>query len=148
MALIANAEVLQSTINWLSNWGWCRTGAVQTASIKSSECCLVFVIPIKLPSLHAVSNKCIERCSQDAKSSDIHLIKVQEAEECPNFFQCRGSLPVHHTLDLDWVHSDGVFADNHAKVLHFGGFELAFLGFHIEIIVCEDAQHIVDYMVV
>jgi hypothetical protein len=47
----------------------------------------MFVISIKPPSLRAVSVKCIERCGQHAKSMDIHVIKIQEAEECPNFLQ-------------------------------------------------------------
>ena len=76
---------------------------------------------------------------------DIHAIEVQEAKECSNFLQGRGSFPVLHTLDLDRVHSDRVLADDDAEVLDFALFELAFLGFQVEIVDCEDAQYIVDY---
>ena len=34
---------------------------------------------------------------------------------------------------------NGVFPDNDAKVFYFGLFKLAFLGFQIEIVDCEDA---------
>ena len=43
---------------------------------KGVECGLVFVIPIELPSLRTVSDECVERCGQHAKSTDIHAIKV------------------------------------------------------------------------
>ena len=45
-----------------------------------------FVVPVKLPSLRAVSDEHVKRCGQHAKSADIHAIEVQEAEECSNFF--------------------------------------------------------------
>ena len=106
---------------------------------------LEFVVPIKLPSSRAVSDECIERCGQHAEISNVHAIKIQEAEECPNFLQGRGSFPILYALDFDRVHSDGVLTDDDAEVLHFGLFELALLGFQVEIVDCKDAQHIVHY---
>ena len=47
------------------------------------------------------------------------------------------------TLDFDWVYGNGVFSDNDTEVFHFGLFELAFLWFQVEIVDCEDAQHII-----
>ena len=113
-----------------------------------SKCGVVFIVPVKLPSLHAMGNKHIEWCSQDAKSANVHPIKVQEAKECPNFFQSCGSVLVLHALDFDWVHGNRVLANNYAEILHFGGFELAFLGFEVEVVSCENAQHIIDDMAV
>ena len=49
------------------------------------ECCFEFVIPVKLPPFHAVSDERIKRCSQHAKSTDVHAIEIQEAKECLNF---------------------------------------------------------------
>ena len=98
------------------------------------ECGFKFVVSVKLPPSRAVSDERIKRCGQHAKSTNVHAIKIQEAEECPNFLQGRGSFPVLHALDLDWIHGNGVFADNDAEVLHFGLFELAFLGFEVEVI--------------
>ena len=43
---------------------------------KGSEHYFMFIIPIKLPFTHVVSYKHIERCGQDAKSVDIHLIEI------------------------------------------------------------------------
>ena len=104
-----------------------------------------FVVPIKLPSSRAVSNKRVQRCGQHAKVADIHAVKIQEAEKCSNFLQSRGSFPSLHALDFDWVHGDGVFANNDTKVLHFVLLKLAFLGFQVKVVDCEDAQHIVYY---
>ena len=112
------------------------------------ECGFKFIIPIKLPSFRTMSNKGIERCGQHAKVADIHAIKVQEAEESSNFLQGHGSFPILHTLDLDGVHGDGVFADDDAEILHFGLLELAFLGFQVKIVDCEDVQDIVDHTAV
>ena len=99
----------------------------------------MFIVPIKLPSFHAMSDKHVERCGQHAKSMNIHAIEVQEAEECSNFLQGRGSFPVLHTLDFDGVHGDGVLADNDAEILHFSLFKLAFLGFEVQVVNREDA---------
>jgi hypothetical protein len=104
----------------------------------------VFDVPIKLPSTRAVGNKRVERCSQDAKPADIHPIKVEEAEECPNFRQRRGSLPILDALDFHGVHGDQVFADDYAEVFHLADLKDTFLGLQIEIVFCEDAQNIVD----
>ena len=76
-----------------------------------------------------MSDERIERCGQHAKIPDVHAIEIQEAEECSNFLQGRGSFPILHALDFDRVHGYGVLADNNAEVLHFGLFELTFLGF-------------------
>ena len=103
---------------------------------KGVECCFVFVIPIKLPSFRAVSYQRIERCSQHAKSTDIHAIEVQEAEESSNFLQGRGSFPVLHPLDFDQVYCDRIFTNNNAEILHFSLFKLAFLGFEVKVIDC------------
>jgi hypothetical protein len=104
----------------------------------------MFIVPIKLPSPCAVGYQRIERCGQDAKPVDIHPVKVEEAEECPNFLQRRGSLPISHTLDFHWVHGNRVFTDDHAKVFHLVDLEDTFLGFQVEIVLCEDAQNIVN----
>ena len=96
---------------------------------KGVECRFMFIVPIKLPSFHAVGHQCVERCGQHAESADIHAIEIQEAEECSNFLQSRRAFPVLHTLDFDQVHSDRVFLDNNTKVFDFSLFELALLGF-------------------
>ena len=88
----------------------------------------MFVVPIKLPFTCTVSYQHIKRCSQDAKSMDIHLVEIQEAEECPNFLQSCGLLSVLYALDFDWVHSNEVLVDDHTEVFHFGDFKLAFFG--------------------
>ena len=115
---------------------------------KGGECYLVFVVPIKLPSFCTMSDKCVKRCGQHAKSTDVHAIEVQEAEKCLNFLQGRGSFLVLYALDFNQVHSDGVFLDNDTKVFHFGLFELAFLRFEVEVVYCEDAQDIVHHTMV
>jgi hypothetical protein len=90
-----------------------------------------FVVPIKLPPSCAMSNKRVEGCGQHAKVANIHAIKVQEAEECSNFLQGRGTFPILYALDFDRIHGNGVLADDDSEVLHFGLFELAFLGFEV-----------------
>jgi hypothetical protein len=76
-----------------------------------------------------MSNEHIKRCSQDAKSMDIHPIEIQEAKECLNFFQDHGSFSVLYTLNFDWVHGNEILADNESEVFHLCCFKLAFLGF-------------------
>jgi hypothetical protein len=66
-----------------------------------------------------MSDECIERCGQHAKSSNVHAIEIEEAEECPNFLQGRGLLPVLYALNFDRVHGNGVFSDDNSKILHF-----------------------------
>ena len=112
------------------------------------ECGFELVVPIKLPSFRTVSDECVKRCGQHAKVTNVHAIKIQEAEECPNFLQGRGSFPILHALDFDWVHGDGVCADDNTKILHFGLLELAFLRFQVEIVDCEDAQDIIHHSTV
>ena len=43
---------------------------------KGLECGIMFIIPVKLPSLCAMGNKHVEWCGQDAKSANVHPIKV------------------------------------------------------------------------
>ena len=115
---------------------------------QSMERCFEFLVPVKLPSLGAVSDECVERCGQHAEIANIHAIEIQEADECSNFLQSRRSFPVLHTLDFDRVHGDGVFPDNNTEILYFSLLKLALLGFQVKIVDCEDAQDIVDYTTV
>jgi hypothetical protein len=108
----------------------------------------MIVVPIKLPPPRAMGNERIERCGQDAEPSDIHPVKVEEAEECLNFLQCCGSLPILHALDFYGVHGDRVFANDHAEVFHLTDLKDAFLGLQIKIVLCKDAQNIVDNVAV
>jgi hypothetical protein len=105
----------------------------------------VFIVPVKLPSPCAVGDEHVERCGQDAKPTDVHPIEIEEAEECSNFLQCHGSLPVSYALDFHGVHGNQVLADDYAEVFHLVDLKDTFLGFEVEIIFCEDAQDIVDY---
>ena len=95
-----------------------------------------------------MSNECVERCGQHAEVMNVHVIEIEEAEECSNFLQSGGAFSVLHTLDFDRVHSNGVFLDDNAEILHFGLLELAFLRFEVKIVDCEDAQYIVYYTAV
>jgi hypothetical protein len=95
-----------------------------------------------------MSDECIERSGQHAKSSNVHAIEIEEAEECLNFLQGRGSLPVLYALNFDQVHGNGVFSDDNSKILHFGLFKLAFLRFEVQVVYREDAQHIIHYTTV
>jgi hypothetical protein len=56
--------------------GLTQDGGSADSVNESSERCFMFVIPIKLPSLRTMSYKRVERCGQDAKSTDIHPIEV------------------------------------------------------------------------
>ena len=95
-----------------------------------------------------MSDERVEGSGKHAKSADVHVVKIQEAEECPNFLQGRGSFPILHALDFDWIHSNGVFANDNTEILHFGLFKLAFLRFEVEIVDCEDAQDIIYHTTV
>ena len=123
--------------------GLSQNGGGPNSIYQGVECGFKLIVPVKLPSLGAMSNKCIERCGQHAKIVNIHAIEIQEAEECSNFLQSRESFPVLHTSDFDWVHGNGIFSDNNTEIFHFGLLELTFLRFEVEIIDCEDAQDIV-----
>ena len=56
---------------------------------------------------------------------------------------CR-SFPIFDTVNLDGVHGDVIFANDDTKIFDFRDFELAFLGFEVQIVVGEDAQYIID----
>ena len=128
--------------------GLSKDGGGTNSIHQSVECCLEFVVPIKLPSLGAKGDERVERCGQHAEISNVHAVEIQEAEKRSNFLQGRGSLPILYALDFDRVHGDGVLTDNNTKVLHFSLFELAFLGFQIKIVDCEDAQDIINHTAV
>ena len=76
------------------------------------------------------------------------MIEIQEAKECSNFLQGRGSFPVLDTLDLDRVHCNGIFTDDNTEIFHFGLFKLAFLRFEVEVVNREDVQDVVYYSAV
>ena len=66
--------------------------------------------------MHTMSYQHVKRCGQNTKSTDIHLVEIQEAEKCLNFLQGYGSFPVLDTLNFDWVHGDGILMDDDSKV--------------------------------
>ena len=86
--------------------GLLQDGSHAYSVYQGIECCFMLIVPIKLPSFHAVSHQRIKRCGQHAKSMDVHAIEIWKAKECPNFLQGQGSFPVLHTLDFDRIHSN------------------------------------------
>ena len=123
--------------------GLSQDGGCADSVHQGVEGCFKFIVPVKLPSLGAVSDEYVERCGQHAEVSNVHAIEIEETEKCSNFLQGCRTFPILHTLDLDWVHGNGVFPDDNTKVLDFSLFELAFLRFEVKIVNCEDAQDIV-----
>ena len=56
--------------------GLAQNGGSADGVHQGVESCFEFVVPVKLPSFHAVSDECVERCSQHAKSMDVHAIEI------------------------------------------------------------------------
>ena len=79
----------------------------------------VFRVPMETTSLGTMCNEGVKWCSEHTKVQNVHAVEVEETEERLKFAKCCGSFPVFNTVDLDWVHGNTIFTNDHTKCYDF-----------------------------
>ena len=97
----------------------------------------MFIFPMKMATFHAVSHKSVKRGGEHAEIMNVHVVKVEETEECTQFAERCQSFSILNAIDFDWVHRNAIFTYDHTKIFDFCGFELTFLWFEIKGVVGE-----------
>src|SRR6266702_2329224 len=90
--------------------------------------------------------KVIERSCDVQKPLDKSPIEIPESQDLTDFLNISGSLPVFHSSDFDWVHSNRAVFQYNSQELNSLDFELTLSWLQIQVQLGQSFQDLVNHL--